>query len=145
DYRAVGEHHLHADDMPPGRTILQPVTAGAVQRQHASHGGDTARRGIGTELPADFRQSTIELRIYAARLAAARLDVELHGAPHRVADVADQPRADRLAGAPRSRPAWMERQVVFDRVLHQRDDVVDAPRTHDATRPDFVQTGVAGI
>ena len=39
----------------------------------------------------------------------------------------------------------MERHVVFRSVLNQRNDVGRSTRTYYAQRPDFVDTGVAGV
>ena len=102
--RAVGQHDLQAQNMPPRGAVLQPMTPRGVDRHHAPHRRHMAHRRIGTEQPADGTQLLIKLRMHYARLQSDAVGVDSQNPAHMPAEIENQPAAERFAGEPRPRP-----------------------------------------
>ena len=146
EHFAIGQHHLHAHDVPAGGAVAEPVAAAVIQGQHAAHRRHAAGRRIGPELPAERRQIPIELPEHDARLHSDRVAVsDVHDPPHRLREIEDQPRPQRLARQTRARPAGMDGNGHSRRIANGRLHIGHAPRPDHPQRPHLIDAGVGGV
>ena len=142
---AVGQHDLHADDVPPGRAVPQPVAAGVVEGQDAAHRGHAAGRRVGAELPAERGQIAIELAQHDARLHRDRVAVDAHDPPHGPAKSSTRPGPSDSPARPVPAPrAWIGMRLLGG-IPHGGLHVGQPARPHDAQRPHLIDAGVGGV
>ena len=96
---------LQGQDGIPGGAVAEPVASRAVESQDTAHRRDVKGGGIGSIDPAPLGEKPIQPGTNHTRLDADRLVVAGQDATHRVREVDDQPRSNRLARQPAARSA----------------------------------------
>jgi hypothetical protein len=144
-FLAIGQHDLHADDVPTGRAVPQPVAAGIIQGQDAAHRRHAAGRRVRSKLPSECGEITIELPQDNAGLHGHRVGIEADDPPHRPAEIEQQPASQRFAGQSRAGPAGMDGDRLLGGIPDGRLHIGSAARPHDSQRPHLIDAGVGGV